>query len=81
MSTDRSVATPRRLGVRSHRMGCPVRFEGDFLVAEDATLGERLRVALDHVRDKENWQVIWPDGAGPDAAETYCPAHKSGGKP
>jgi hypothetical protein len=74
MSTDRPDATPWRLGVRCDRMGCPIRFEGDFLVAENATLGERLRVALDHVRDKEGWQVIWAAGAG--EAETYCPAHK-----
>jgi hypothetical protein len=77
MTTSRTTGTPWSLGVRCDRMGCPVRFEGDFLVAEDALLGERLKVALDHVRDKEGWQVIWPAGAGADKAETYCPAHKS----
>lgn len=69
--------TPWQLGVACDRQGCRERFEGDFLVAEDSTRGERLRVVLDHVEKAEGWSVVRPDGSGdPAAALTFCPAHQ-----
>ena len=77
MAETARTGTPWSLGVQCDREGCGTRFEGDFLVAEDATRDERLQVVLNHVRDKEGWQVFWPAAPPADAdfAETYCPAH------
>ena len=63
--------TPWRLGVRCDGSGCDTCFEGDFLVAEDSTRSERLRVVLDHA-EKRGWRVIWHQPIGDSV--TYCPA-------
>jgi hypothetical protein len=62
--------TPWSLGVRCDTPGCDTRFEGDFLVAEDSTRPERLRVVLDYA-ESHGWRVVpVPPGLGP---LTYCP--------
>ena len=53
--------TPWRLGVRCDHPGCAVVFEGDFLVAEDSTRDDRLRVVLKHV-ESIGWGVEYPQG-------------------
>jgi hypothetical protein len=65
------MGMPVQLGVRCDGPGCFARFEGDFLVAEDSTRGERLRVVLDYA-EKQGWCVIrhrpiWD-------SVTYCPS-------
>jgi hypothetical protein len=76
MTEAKVSATPLQLGVRCDRDECGTYFEADFLIADDATRDERLRVVLNHVSNKEGWQVIWPASARADEAVTYCPVHK-----
>ena len=66
--------TPWLLGVRCDRRGCDTTFEGDFLVAEDATPGERLRVVLDWVGN-HGWRVIWRQPVKDSL--TFCPDEAS----
>ena len=66
--------TPWRLGVRCDHPECMVAFESDFLVAEDSTRDDRLRVVLKHV-ESIGWGVEYPQGdAYADEAVTYCPS-------
>lgn len=62
--------TPWQLGVRCDGLGCDVNFEGDFIVAEDATRGGRLRVVLDWAANN-GWRVEWREPIGDSLA--YCP--------
>ena len=71
MGTDTAQGTPWSLGVRCDTPDCGTCFEGDFLVAEDSTRDERLRVVLDWV-EKHGWHVDWRRPVG--ASLTYCPA-------
>lgn len=61
--------TPWHLGVSCDGPDCGANFEGDFLVAEDATRGERLRVVLDYA-EAHGWRVIWRQPIGDSLA--YC---------
>ena len=63
--------TPWQLGVRCDGPDCGTRWEGDFIVAEDSTPGERLRVVLDHA-EKCGWHVNWRQPVGDSL--TFCPA-------
>lgn len=63
--------TPWNLGVRCDGPGCDTSFEGDFIVAEDATRGERLRVVLAWAANN-GWRVEWRQPFGGSLA--YCPA-------
>ena len=49
-------------------------FEADFLVPEDSTRDDRLRIVLKHV-ESIGWDVEYPQrDAVPDEAETFCPS-------
>jgi hypothetical protein len=62
------------LGVRCDDPDCGTCFEGDFIVAEDSTRDDRLRVVLRHV-ESIGWRVEYPQGdAYADEAVTYCPS-------
>ena len=66
--------TPWSLGVRCDRPGFAAVFESDFLVAEDSTRDDRLRVVLNHVANV-GWRVEYPQGdTYADEAVTYCPS-------
>ena len=65
-----ACGTPWQLGIRCDKPGCPVHFDGDFLVAEDSTRDERLQVVLAWA-EKRGWRVIWREPAGDSL--TYCP--------
>ena len=61
--------TPWSLGVRCDGPGCTANFEGDFLVPENSTRGERLRIVLDWV-EAHGWRVDWQRPIW--ASLTYC---------
>lgn len=61
---------PVQLGVSCDTPGDETSFVHDFLVPEDSTRGERLRVVLDYAAE-QGWRV---DLAQPiEASSTYCP--------
>ena len=62
--------TPWQLGVSCDGQDCGTRLEGDFMVAEDSTRGERLRVVLDYA-EKQGWRVTWRQPVSDSL--TYCP--------
>jgi len=67
---DATRGTPWQLGVACDELGCGGNFEGDFIVAEDSTRSERLRVVLDYA-EQHGWRVIWRQPIGDSL--TYCP--------
>jgi len=66
--------TPWSLGARCDRPGCEVAFEADFLVPEDSTRDDRLRIVLKRV-ESIGWCVEYPqESADPGEAVTFCPS-------
>jgi hypothetical protein len=69
--------TPWRLGVACDWPRCGAFREAGFLVAEDGTIGERLRVVLNHAERSWGWTVVEADSGSPSDALAFCPAHKA----
>jgi hypothetical protein len=67
---------PVQLAVTCDGPGCGAHFDGDFLVAEDSTHGERIRLVLDYA-EQHGWHVTWHEPVWDSV--TYCPACRRAG--
>ena len=59
---------PARLGVRCD--GCGTHWEGDFVVSDEVSHAQRLKLVTGFVAEHHGWRVVSVD-------ETYCPACKA----